>query len=110
MALGGPSRLVKGAGRALRGGRKPPVRSLLPKEIDQAVKGLGPDEPAVRASLEHGFASYLEQTEPARKSRNFSGAMTVVAIAFVRPLVLRYSRRLARRDLRDGRHGVQRPP
>jgi len=59
VALGGPSRLIKGAGRALRGGRKAPVKSLLPKEIDAAVKGLGPDEPAVRASLERGFADYL---------------------------------------------------
>ena len=34
-------------------------------------------------------------TEPARKRRDLSGALTVVTIAFVRPLVLRYSRRLA---------------
>lgn len=59
VALGGPSRLIRGAGRALRGGRKPTVKSLLPKEIDQAVKGLGPDEPAVRGKLERAFAEYL---------------------------------------------------
>jgi hypothetical protein len=96
VALGGPSRLIKGAGRALRGGRKPAVKSLLPKEVDDAVKGLGPDEPAVRASLERGFADYLrgrQADEPSatRSLWRFVDAISVpVAQRVVREAVGRF--------------------
>ena len=96
VALGGPSRLIKGAGRALRGGRKAPVKSLLPKEIDEAVSGLGPDEPAVRASLERGFADYLRERkadEPnaSRSLWRFVDAISVpVARRIVREAVSRF--------------------
>ncbi|MFI5262146.1 MAG: hypothetical protein ACHQZR_06310 [Candidatus Limnocylindrales bacterium] len=59
VALGGPSRILKGARRVLGGRRPSPVESLLPKEIDDAVSRLGPDAPAVRANLERAFAEYL---------------------------------------------------
>jgi hypothetical protein len=87
--------VLRGARNAVFGRPDPLPKSMLPKEIDASLARLGTDGERVRGLLEHEFASYLEQTEPARKSRNFSGAMTVVAIAFVRPLVVRYSRRLA---------------
>jgi len=96
VALGGPSRLIKGAGRALRGGRKPPVNSLLPKEIDDAVSGLGPDEPAVRASLERGFADYLrdrkaDEPNASRSLWRFVDAISVpVARRIVREAVSRF--------------------
>ena len=95
VAAHGPRRVLRGARNAVFGRPDPLPKSMLPKEIDESLKKLGTDGDRVRGLLEHEFASYLEQTEPARKGRNFSGAMTVVAIAFVRPLVLRYSRRLA---------------
>jgi len=44
--------------------------------------------------IEREFASYLKTTEPARRSRNLGGAFTIVSVAFLRPLVLRYSRHL----------------
>ena len=96
VALGGPSRLIKGAGRALRGGRKPAVKGLLPKEVDDAVKGLGPDEPAVRASLERGFADYLrgrQANEPnaSRSLWRFVDAISVpVARRVAREAVSRF--------------------
>ena len=68
---------------------------MLPKEIDAALGSLGTDGERVRGVIEREFASYLEATEPARRSRNLGGAFTIVSVAFLRPLVLRYSKHLA---------------
>jgi hypothetical protein len=95
VVVGGPRRVLRGARHAIFGRPSPLPKSMLPKEIDASLRSLGEDGDKVRGLLEHEFASYLQATEPARKRRDFSGAMTVVAIAFVRPLVLRYSKRLA---------------
>ncbi|HTS14413.1 MAG TPA: hypothetical protein VMH24_02025 [Candidatus Sulfotelmatobacter sp.] len=99
VALGGPSRILKGAGRALRRGRKPAVKSLLPKEIDDAVRGLGPDEPAVRASLERGFADYLRGRQADEPSANRSLWRLVDAISV--PVARRVVREATQRFL-DG--------
>jgi hypothetical protein len=95
VVLGGPRRVLRGARHAVFGRPEPLPKSMLPKEIDASLRKLGEDGEKVRGLLEHEFASYLEQTEPARRGRNLRGAMTIVTIAFVRPLVLRYSRHLA---------------
>jgi hypothetical protein len=95
VVLGGPRRVLRGARHAVFGRPEPLPESMLPKEIDASLRKLGEDGERVRGLLEHEFASYLQATEPARKRRDLSGALTVVTIAFVRPLVLRYSRRLA---------------
>ena len=68
---------------------------MLPKEIDAALGSLGTDGERVRGVIEREFASYLKATEPARRSRNLGGAFTIVSVAFLRPLVLRYSKHLA---------------
>ena len=95
VVLGGPRRVLRGARHAVFGKPAPLPDSMLPKEIDASLRKLGEDGDKVRGLLEHEFASYLEQTEPARRGRNLRGAITVVTIAFVRPLVLRYSKQLA---------------
>jgi hypothetical protein len=95
VVVGGPRRVLRGARHAIFGRPAPLPKSMLPKEIDASLQRLGDDGEKVRGLLEHEFANYLQATEPVRKRRDLSGAMTVVAIAFVRPLVLRYSKRLA---------------
>jgi hypothetical protein len=95
VVVGGPRRVLRGARHAIFGRPAPLPESMLPKEIDASLRRLGDDGERVRGLLEREFASYLQATEPARKRRDLSGAMTVVAVAFVRPLVLRYSKRLA---------------
>jgi len=95
LLVGGPKKVLRGAKRVVMGPPEPLPTSMLPKEIDAALGRLGTDGERVRGLLEHEFASYLETTAPARRSRNLGGAFTVVAIAFVRPLVLRYSKHLA---------------
>ena len=54
VALRGPQRI---AGRLL--GRKKEPASLLPKDIEKLVAGLGPDGDVVRETLEREFAGYL---------------------------------------------------
>jgi hypothetical protein len=95
LAIGGPKRVFRRAKRAIRGPEEPLPTSMLPKEIDAALGSLGTDGDRVRGVIEREFASYLETTEPARKSRNLGGAITIVTVAFLRPLVLRYSKHLA---------------
>jgi hypothetical protein len=95
VVLGGPRRVLRGARHAVFGRPEPLPKSMLPEEIDASLRKLGEDGDKVRGLLEHEFASYLEHTEPARRGRNLRGAITVVTVAFVRPLVLGYSKRLA---------------
>jgi len=95
LAIGGPKRVFRRAKRAVRGPEEPLPTSMLPKEIDAALGSLGTDGERVRGVIEQEFASYLKATEPARRSRNLGGAFTVVSVAFLRPLVLRYSKHLA---------------
>jgi hypothetical protein len=95
LAIGGPKRVFRRAKRAVRGPEEPLPTSMLPKEIDAALGSLGTDGERVRGVIEREFAGYLKATEPARRSRNLGGAFTIVSVAFLRPLVLRYSRHLA---------------
>ncbi len=95
LAIGGPKRVFRRAKQAVRGPEEPLPTSMLPKEIDAALGSLGTDGERVRGVIEREFARYLKATEPARRSRNLGGAFTVVSVAFLRPLVLRYSKHLA---------------
>ena len=96
LAIGGPKRVFRGVKRAVMGPAEPLPKSMLPREIDAALKRAGTDGEQVRGLLEREFASYLVTTEPARRTRNLRGAFTVVSVAFLRPLVLGYSKKLAR--------------
>jgi hypothetical protein len=95
LAVRGPRRVLRGARNVVFGKPDPLPKSMLPKEIDASLAKLGTDGERVRGLLEHEFASYLVATEPARRGRNLRGAATIVTIAFIRPLVLRYSKHLA---------------
>ncbi len=95
VVLGGPRKLFRRARRVVMGPEAPLPTSMLPKEIDASLKKLGTDGEKVRGLLEHEFASYLATTEPTRRGRNLRGAFTVVSVALLRPLVLRYGKQLA---------------
>ena len=59
VVLGGPRRVVRRLRRAVRGEPAPMPSSMLPKEIDKAIRSLGSDGDAVRGALERSFAGYL---------------------------------------------------
>jgi len=95
LAVRGPKRLWRTAKRVVRGPEEPLPPSMLPKEIDAALRRMGTDGERVRGLLEHEFASYLSATEPARKRRDLSGAFTVASVALLRPIAIRAGKRLA---------------
>ncbi len=59
VVLGGPRRVVRRLKRAVRGEPAALPSSMLPKEIDKAIRSLGSEGEAVRAALERSFAAYL---------------------------------------------------
>ena len=61
LVLGGPGRVFRGVKRAVRGPAEPLPKSMLPKEIEKAVKALGKDGDQVRGALERDFAAYAKQ-------------------------------------------------
>lgn len=95
LAVKGPKRLFRGAKRVVMGPPEPLPDAMLPSEIERNLKRLGSDGDQVRGLLEREFAAYLRTTEPVRKRSSFRGAATLATIAFLRPLILGYSKKLA---------------
>lgn len=92
LVVGGPARVLGGLRRILFGPREPLPASLLPDEVDRALRKLGPDGAKVRGALERDFARYLEERAPERKG-NALKALLLTGLA--KPLAARYGRRLA---------------
>ncbi len=68
-AAKGPQRVARRVANAVTGRRRKPapVERLLHDEVERILGGLGEQGDALRASLEHGFADYLERGSKARK-------------------------------------------
>lgn len=60
LALGGPGRVFGRVKRAIVGTPPPLPKSMLPDEIERALRGLGENGDAVRGALEQSFADYLD--------------------------------------------------
>ncbi len=60
LLLGGPNRVLGRLKRVVRGEPSPLPKSMLPDEIDKALRGLGSDGDAVRGALERSFTEYLD--------------------------------------------------
>ena len=61
LLLGGPRRAFGRLKRVVRGAPTPLPKSMLPDEVERAIRGLGSDGDQVRGALERSFASYLDQ-------------------------------------------------
>jgi hypothetical protein len=59
LAVGGPRRVLRRARRAVFGAPDPLPPSLLPDQVERAVRALGDDGGKVRGALEREFAGYL---------------------------------------------------
>ena len=94
LLVGGPQKLFRRAKRVVLGPPEPLPKSMLPKEIDKAVRELGEDGDKVRGTLEREFAAYLEQTAPARKERDLGAVTAIMLSALIRPLIQRYGKQL----------------
>lgn len=99
LLLGGPRRLVRGIRKAVRGPEAELPKSMLPREVDKAVRSLGPDGEKVRGTLEREFAEYLEAKAPARKERDLGAAAGGIVANLLKPVSIRLGRQLAERML-----------
>jgi hypothetical protein len=73
LAAGGPKRVATRVVRLVRRPKPGPVASLLPDEVQRIVEHVGGDAGDVRASLERGFADWLEQGRAGAKKRGKKG-------------------------------------
>ena len=60
LLLGGPRRAFGRLKRVVRGEPAPLPESMLPDEVERAVRALGSDGDRVRGALERSFAEYLD--------------------------------------------------
>ena len=82
LVLGGPKRVFRAGRRAVTGEPEPLPKSMLPKEIDKALRALGDDGTKVRGALERDFAAYAKQRQKDR-----SGLRTLIILSVARPLL-----------------------
>ena len=86
--------MFRRAKRVVLGPPEPLPTSMLPKEIDKAIRELGDDGDKVRGTIEREFASYLEQTAPQRKQRDVGTVGTILALTVIRRVFERYGQQL----------------
>jgi hypothetical protein len=94
LLVGGPVKVLRGARNAIFGKPDPLPRSMLPKEIDKALRELGDDGTRVRGTLEREFAGYLKEHGPERKKRDLSGMAALTLASVGKPLIDRYGRQI----------------
>jgi hypothetical protein len=107
LLVGGPAKVFRRAKRAVLGPPEPLPPSMLPEEIDSALRKLGGDGERVRGLLEREFATYLEDTAPRRNQRDLKAAMALMVLPIVRPLAFRLGRQLVEQVFAPGAPGFE---
>jgi hypothetical protein len=95
IALGGPKRTFRAVRRAIFGPEAELPKSMLPEQIDKALRSLGSDGDRVRGVIEREFADYLAKNKPVRESRELAGTITELGGNLLRPVTARAGKRLA---------------
>ncbi|MGD0248275.1 MAG: hypothetical protein ABSB75_04400 [Candidatus Limnocylindrales bacterium] len=96
MVIGGPKKTYRAVRRAFLGPRANLPKSMLPEQVDKALRGLGDDGDAVRGVLEREFVDYLEKNKPARESRALRGTFSELGGNILRPVTAEVGKRLAK--------------
>ena len=73
LAAGGPKRATRRFAGLVRRPKPAPVASLLPEEVQRIVERAGAEGGDVRATLERGFADWLEQGRAGTKGKGKKG-------------------------------------
>ena len=95
LVAGGPKRLYRRVKRAIRGPEAELPASMLPDEVDKALRRLGDDGERVRGTLEREFAKYLDEHADERRERDLSAVTALLLTNLAKPLTQRAGRRLA---------------
>jgi hypothetical protein len=96
LVLGGPKRVYRLMRRAVLGPKADLPKSMLPKQIEKALRSLGDDGDQVRGLLEREFAAYLERSRPEREARNLKGTISELGGNLLRPASAEAGKRLAK--------------
>jgi hypothetical protein len=99
LLLGGPKRMLQGVRKAVLGEKAEMPKSMLPPQIEKALKKLGPDGEKVRGTLEQEFAAYLDETAPKRRERDLGGTAAALLGGALLPVTKRLGKQLAERAL-----------
>lgn len=95
LVAGGPRRLFRRVKRAVVGPDEPLPKSLLPDEVEKALKKLGSDGDRVRGTLEREFADYLEEHREERQRRDPGAAVALLLTSMARPVAQQAAKRMA---------------
>jgi hypothetical protein len=96
VVAGGPKKSFRAARRAIFGPTAELPKSMLPDQIEKALKALGDDGNVVRGVIEREFVDYLEKNKGVRESRNLKGTVSELGGNILRPVTSEVGRRLAR--------------
>lgn len=114
VVVGGPRRVFRSVKRRVFGAPDPLPPSLLPEQVEKAVRALGDDGTRVRGALEREFAAFVDTN---RKSE--SKFMRRILLTGVAPIASQVGREIVRRvfapsaddlarreeEIRSRRHG-----
>ena len=100
LAVGGPRRILRGVKHRILGAPHPLPPSLLPDQVERAVRALGDDGAKVRGALEREFAGFLASTAKGRKAEARSRSLARLAMKVATPLAARAARDALDRALR----------
>ena len=96
LVLGGPKRSFRAARRAIFGPTAELPKSMLPAQIDKALRSLGDDGDRVRGVLEREFVDYLDKNKGAREARDLPGTIAELGGNVLRPATSEAGKRLAK--------------
>ncbi len=101
LAVGGPRRVFRAVKRRVVGEPEPLPPSLLPDEVEKAVRALGDDGAKVRGALERGFAGWLDATAKDRRAEARQRSAVRLAMKIGVPVASRVAREAVSRALRE---------
>jgi hypothetical protein len=106
VVAGGPKRVFRAVKRRVVGEPEPLPASLLPDEVDRAIRALGDDGGKVRGALERGFADYLDATAGDRKAAARGRSLSRIVLRIATPVAMRAAQQALKRALAEpGRPG-----
>jgi hypothetical protein len=95
MILGGPKKTYNLVRRTVFGPAADLPKSMLPEQIDKALRALGEDGNRVRGTIEREFVDYLEKNKPVRDARDLRGTVSELGGNILRPATAEVGKRLA---------------